>query len=66
MKKFGKVVLAEGRWDDLRGLVSPSTRSDTGTEKSSTLRHRCHFMIGWVKLIFLVSVIGAQKRRASN
>lgn len=25
MKKFGKVVLAEGRWDDLRGLVSPST-----------------------------------------
>lgn len=68
MQKFGKMVLAEGRRDDLRGLVmvSPSTRSDTGTEKSSTVRHRCHLMIGRVKLIFLISVIGGQKRRTSN
>ena len=44
----------------------PKAREAIYSEKSSTVRHWCHLLIGWVKLIFLVPVIGGQEGTSSG
>ena len=61
VKKFGKVVLAEGRSDGIQvwSLQTPEAKpwiryfeKQTGTEKSLYII-RCHLLIGWLQWIFV-------------